>query len=86
MRGLAYPRGPLALYIHSGVYVYRAVLLLYYGEALTLSIYIAVYMNIELYYCLKRPGERETERTGRRGREPEFTSKETARYIQTGKG
>jgi hypothetical protein len=74
VRGLAYPRGPLTLYIHSSVYVYRVVLLLYYHEVLSLSIYIAVYMNIELYYCLKRQEERETEKTGRRGREPEFTS------------
>jgi hypothetical protein len=76
----------LNLYIHSGVYSYRAGLLLYFGEAFTLRIYIAVYINIERYYCLRRPGERETERTERRDREPEFTSKETARYIQTGKG
>ena len=43
--------GPRFLYIHRGVYVYSALLPLYYSTAFTLSLYIAVYTYIELYYC-----------------------------------
>lgn len=41
---------PLSLYIHSGVYVYRT-LLLHYSAGLGLCIYIAVHMYIDLYHC-----------------------------------
>ena len=43
---------PRSLYIHSGVYEYSVLLLPYDSAGLALCIYIAVYMNIELYYCL----------------------------------
>jgi hypothetical protein len=40
-----------SLSIHSGVYVHRVLLLPHYSACLALSIYMAVYMYKELYYC-----------------------------------